>query len=123
MNGWLAEFSIVRISPCGPVEAAENFIEQSNRMIVWNSFFEAGWDQDDLISAAWRSLPAASINRFLRHLPWSVLSVGLLGVDWRESSIIHPVVVAARKRLLTKSTACQGRRDCDKAAENMIINP
>ena len=64
----LAEFSIVRIFPCSPVKPVENFIEQPDGMIVEDSFFEAGWYEEDLISAAWRGLPVASIDRFLRHL-------------------------------------------------------
>lgn len=74
MYGRLAEFLMVGIFPCGPFESAEYFVEQPHGMIVGNSFFKAGGYKDDLISGPWRRLPVASIDRFLRHLPWSVIS-------------------------------------------------
>ena len=74
MDGRLAEFSIVRIFPFCPCEPAENFIEQPDGMVVWDSFFKAGWDEDDLISGTWRRLPVASIDRFLQHLSVSMTS-------------------------------------------------
>ena len=98
MDGRLAEFSIVRILPCCPVEPTENFIEQPDGMIVRDSFFEAGWYEDDLVSGTWRRLPVASIDRFLRHLHASIdFRAFSAGADLRESNIIHPVLVVIRK--------------------------
>ena len=70
----LAEFTIVRVFPCGPVESVENLIEQPDGTLVGNSFFEADWYEEYLISRPWRRLPGASIDRFLRHLPAPVIS-------------------------------------------------
>ena len=74
MNRRLAEFAIVRVFPCGPVESVENLIEQPDGTLVGNSFFEADWYEEYLISRPWRRQPVASIGRFLRHLPASVIS-------------------------------------------------
>jgi len=56
------EFSIVRVFPHGPVESVKNFIEQPDGMVFRDFLFETGWDEEDLVSRAWRRLPVASID-------------------------------------------------------------
>jgi hypothetical protein len=91
VNRRLAEFSTVLTFPCGPVEPVENLIEEPDGMIIRNPFFEADWYQKYLISRAWRRLPVASIDRFLRHLPSSVHSVRFRGADFSEFTTLHPM--------------------------------
>jgi hypothetical protein len=53
-------------------------------MVVWDLFFELGRDQHNLVSGAGRLLPVASVHRFLRRLPASVISRLPLGLIFRS---------------------------------------
>ena len=48
----LAEFSIVRVLPRGPVESIENFVEQPDGMVFRDFLFETGGNEEDLIFRA-----------------------------------------------------------------------